>query len=198
MKKDKQLLIIFYRNPELGKVKSRLAETIGEERALAIYLLMAAHARKISLSIPVDKIVYYSEFIDSEDNWSNLIFQKRLQHGSHLGEKMKHAFEESFNSDYESVCIIGTDCMELTEDILMKAFETLKHNDAVIGPAVDGGYYLLGMNQFIPDLFNNKKWSTSSVCGDTIQDLKRLHCSYQLLPALHDIDKESDLPQQLR
>jgi uncharacterized protein len=197
MKKGKQLLIIFYRNPELGKVKRRLAATIGEERALAIYLLMSAHARKISLSIPVDKIVYYSEFIDSEDNWLNHDFQKQLQQGSDLGEKMKHAFEQSFNSGYESVCIIGTDCMELTEDILMKAFETLKHNDAVIGPAVDGGYYLLGMNQFIPDLFNNKKWSTSSVCGDTMDDLNRLDCSYQLLPTLHDVDKESDLPQHL-
>ncbi len=198
MNKDKLLLIIFYRNPELGKVKNRLAVTVGVERALAIYLLMAAHARNISLPIPVDKTVYYSEFIDSEDNWLNHDFHKRLQHGSDLGEKMKHAFEESFNSGYESVCIIGTDCLELTENIVMAAFETLKHNDTVIGPAVDGGYYLLGMNRSIPDLFNNKTWSTSSVCDDTIQDLKRLRYTYQLLPTLHDVDMESDLPPHLR
>lgn len=198
MNKDNQLLIVFYRNPELGKVKNRLAATVGEERALAIYLLMAAHARKISLSMPVDRVVYYSEFSDSEDNWLNCDFQKRLQHGSDLGEKMKNAFEESFNSGYESVCIIGTDCLELTEDILFMAFDTLKHRDAVIGPAADGGYYLLGMNRFVPELFNNKNWSTSSVCGDTIQDLKHLHCSYHVLPTLHDVDHESDLPQYLR
>jgi rSAM/selenodomain-associated transferase 1 len=197
MNKDKQLLIIFYRNPELGKVKSRLAATVGEERALAIYLLMATHARNISLSIPMDKIVYYSAFIDSEDNWLNRDFQKRLQHGSDLGEKMKNAFEESFNSGYESVCIIGTDCLQLTEDILIMAFDTLKQHDAVVGPAADGGYYLLGMNRFVPELFNNKTWSTSSVCGDTIQDLKSLHCSYYLLPTLHDVDQESDLPPYL-
>ena len=198
MRKDKQLLILFYRNPELGKVKSRLAAAVGEERALAIYLLMAAHTRKISLSIPVVKIIYYSEFIDSDDHWLNDNFRKQLQQGSNLGEKMKQAFEEGFNSGYESVCIIGTDCLELTEDFLVKSFETLQHSNAVIGPAADGGYYLLGMSKFIPELFNDKNWSTSSVCDDTIQDLKRLHCSYHLLPTLQDVDRESDLPQYLR
>jgi rSAM/selenodomain-associated transferase 1 len=194
----KRLLIIFYRNPELGKVKHRLAVTIGEERALAIYLLMAAHARRISLAVPVDKVVYYSEFIDSEDNWLNQDFQKRLQRGGDLGEKMKQAFEESFKSGYESVCIIGTDCLELTENILQEAFDALKHKDAVIGPAADGGYYLLGMNRFISNVFDNKKWSSSSVCSDTIRDLNHLHCSYHVLPTLHDVDNESDLPLQLR
>jgi len=198
MNKDKRLLIIFYRNPELGKVKSRLAATVGEERALAIYLLMAAHARKICIPIPVDKTVYYSEFIDLEDNWSNQDFKKRLQHGSDLGEKMKQAFDESFNSGYESVCIIGTDCLELAEDILVNAFQILQHKDAVIGPAVDGGYYLLGMTRYTPLLFNNKGWSTSSVCKDTIEDLRQLQYNYQLLPTLHDVDKESDLPIHLR
>lgn len=198
MNKEKNLLIIFYRNPELGKVKSRLAVTIGEERALAIYLLMAAHARTTALTIPVDKVVYYSRFIDTEDNWSNSDFQKRLQHGEDLGEKMKHAFEESFSVGYESVCIIGTDCLELTKDILKEAFESLKHQDAVIGPAADGGYYLLGMNRMIPELFDNKKWSTSTVCENTIEDLKLLQRNHHLLPVLHDVDSESDLPPHMR
>jgi len=198
MNKKKNLLIIFYRNPELGKVKSRLAVTIGEERALAIYLLMAAHARTTALTIPVDKVVYYSRFIDTEDNWLNSDFQKRLQYGEDLGAKMKNGFEESFSAGYESVCIIGTDCLELTNDILKEAFESLKRHDAVVGPAVDGGYYLLGMNKMIPELFNNKKWSTSTVRDDTIEDLKLLQCSYHLLPVLHDVDRESDLPPELR
>jgi len=198
MNKYKRLLIIFYRNPELGKVKSRLAATVGEERALALYLFMADHARKISMTVPVDRVVYYSEFVDLEDNWLNSDFQKRLQHGENLGEKMKHAFEESFNSGYECVCIIGTDCLELTENILRDAFDCLIHNDTVIGPAADGGYYLLGMNRFIPEVFDNKVWSTSSVCGDTIEDIKGRHCSYHLLPTLKDVDNESDLPLSLR
>lgn len=198
MGKSKRLLIIFYRNPELGKVKSRLAATIGEERALAIYLLMAAHTRSIALLTQVDRMVYYSEFTDTEDSWGNKDFQKRLQAGADLGEKMKNAFEESFRSGYDSVCIIGTDCLELTESILKKAYEILDREDAVVGPAADGGYYLLGLNRFIPELFSNKKWSTGSVCGDTTEDLKRLHCSYQVLPVLRDIDHEVDLPTHLR
>lgn len=194
----KQLLIIFYRNPELGKVKSRLAVTMGEERALAIYLLMAAHTRNVSLTVPVDRVVYYSGYIDTEDNWPNGDFRKKLQRGDDLGEKMKRAFEESFNAGYESVCIIGTDCLELTDRILLDAFEALKQQNAVIGPAADGGYYLLGMRQFIPELFHNKEWSTCSVCQDTIRDVERLGHSYRLLPILHDIDSETDLPLQLR
>ncbi len=193
----KRLLIIFYRNPEFGRVKSRLAVTIGEDRALAIYLYMAAHARTVSSLVSVDRVVYYSSFIDREDNWSNDTFAKRLQCGEDLGERMKHAFEESFNSGYDSICIIGTDCLEITEEILTEAFEALDRHDAVIGPAVDGGYYLLGMNKFIPELFDNKQWSTSSVGKATIDDLKRLSYSYQLLPQLRDIDTESDLPQYL-
>ncbi len=198
MSKHKRLLIIFYRNPELGKVKSRLAATVGEERALALYLFMADHARKTSVTVPVDRVVYYSEYIDSEDHWLNSDFQKRLQHGADLGEKMRYAFEESFNSGYESVCIIGTDCLELTANILVDAFESLTHHDSVIGPAADGGYYLLGMNRFIPEVFENKRWSTNSVCEDTTDDLKRLHYSCHLLPTLHDIDNEADLPLHLR
>ncbi len=194
----KPLLIIFYRNPELGKVKSRLAVTVGEERALAIYLLMAAHTRTISLSIPFDKVVYYSRFIDREDNWPNGDFQKRLQQGEDLGERMKHAFEESFQLGYDSVCIVGTDCLELTEKILITAFEAMTNQDAVVGPAVDGGYYLLGMTRFIPELFFKKKWSTDSVCHDTITDLEHLHFRYRLLQQLHDVDSENDLPQHLR
>ena len=78
------------------------------------------------------------------------------------------------------------------------SFEILKTKDAVIGPAVDGGYYLLGMKRFIPELFSLKKWSTSTVCSDTIHDLERLQRTYTLLPMLSDIDTEADLPTQLR
>jgi glycosyltransferase A (GT-A) superfamily protein (DUF2064 family) len=88
--------------------------------------------------------------------------------------------------------------MELTTGILNDAFTMLKGNDAVIGPAVDGGYYLLGMNRFIPELFSHKRWSTNTVCSDTIRDLEGLQSTYTLLPMLSDIDTEADLPQQLR
>lgn len=195
MKTD--LLIIFYRNPELGKVKTRLAATAGEERALAIYLKLAAYTREVAVQTTCDRVVYYSDFIDTEDSWSNNQFKKRLQTGESLGERMMQAFADSFDLGYKRVCIIGTDCLELTSDILKEAFEVLRQKDSVIGPAYDGGYYLLGMNRFIPELFQDKSWSTDTVCSDTLDDLRHLQCSFKLLTTLHDIDNESDLPLQL-
>lgn len=196
MKTD--LLIIFYRNPEFGKVKSRLAATVGEERALAIYLKLASFTCAVTSVINCDRVVYYSEFIDREDNWPNDDYFKHLQNGDDLGSKMMHAFETAFSQGYKHVCIIGTDCLELTSDILKEAFEVLKSKDVVIGPAYDGGYYLLGMNRLITTVFTNKNWSTNTVYSDTIDDLKHYRFSYGILPTLSDVDNESDLPQQLR
>jgi hypothetical protein len=190
----KSLLIIFYRNPELGKVKTRLAKTIGDEKALAIYFTLASHTRKITEELIVDKIVYYSDFIDTEDTWPNTVFKKQLQQGYVLGEKMLYAFEEGFRKGYQHICIIGTDCLELEAEIIAQAFEQLTSYDAVLGPAKDGGYYLLGMNQLIHEVFRNKEWSTDSVAASTILDFKNKNLSYSLLTTLTDVDEEPDLP----
>lgn len=194
MKSD--LLIIFYRNPELGKVKTRLAATAGEEKALAIYLKLASHTREVALQTACDRVVYYSDFIDTEDSWSNDQFKKSLQTGESLGERMKQAFANSFDAGYKRVCIIGTDCPGLTTQIINESFVKLKSNDVVIGPATDGGYYLLGMENFWPTLFENKAWSTDSVLSQTVQDAKQLNLLNFLLPTLTDVDEEKDLPTQ--
>lgn len=190
----KKLLIIFYRNPELGKVKTRLAKTIGNEKALSIYLKLANHTRVITQDLQVDKVVYYSHFIDTEDAWPNQLYKKKLQSGEDLGEKMLHAFEEGFQNGYQKICIIGTDCFELNSFIVSKAFAQLKKEDAVLGPAKDGGYYLLGMNQLLKEVFQNKEWSTDSVASSTLQDFKNKNVSCSLLPELTDVDEEKDLP----
>ena len=173
MKHGKRLLIIFYRNPELGKVKTRLAATVGEEKALAIYLMMASHTKTIAEQVTTDKVIYYTDFIDREDNWPNEKFDKKLQHGSDLGERMSSAFANGFSAGFERICIVGTDCFELTAEIIAEAFHELEQTEVVIGPAKDGGYYLLGMTNLLPHLFKNKKWSTNTVCADTINDLNK-------------------------
>jgi rSAM/selenodomain-associated transferase 1 len=190
----KNLLIIFYRNPELRKVKTRLAKTLGDEKALAIYLKLSSHTRAITENLATDKVVYYSNYVDTEDVWPNTTFQKKLQNGNDLGEKMNNAFVEGFQSGYERVCIIGTDCFELSRDIIKQAFDQLHTNDAVIGPAKDGGYYLLGMKKHMPELFRNKMWSTDTVATDTIQNLKDLNITFAQLVVLSDVDEEKDLP----
>ncbi len=191
---SKNLLIIFYRNPELGKVKTRLAKTLGDEKALAIYLKLSSHTRAITENLAIDKVIYYSNFVDTEDAWPNTTFQKKLQNGNDLGEKMNNAFVEGFQSGYERVCIIGTDCLELSKDIIQQAFDQLVCYDAVIGPAKDGGYYLLGMKKPMPELFKNKAWSSDTVATDTIQNFKVLSLSYAQLAVLTDVDEEKDLP----
>ncbi|HMG93958.1 MAG TPA: TIGR04282 family arsenosugar biosynthesis glycosyltransferase [Chryseolinea sp.] len=195
---SKQLLIIFYRNPQLGKVKTRLAAELGDSQALAIYLYLASYTRTITETITVDKVVFYSDYIDNEDNWSNSGYLKHIQEGSDLGDKMRNAFKYGFDKGYNSICIIGTDCFELSSSIISNAFEALTVSDAVIGPAKDGGYYLLGMNSLHEQLFRNKSWSTNSVFKDTLGDFKAAAIKFYELPELSDIDKASDLPRELR
>ncbi len=192
---SKNLLIIFYRNPQLGKVKTRLAKTLGDEKALVIYLHLSSHTRAITENLMVDKVIYYSNFVDTEDAWTNSIFQKKVQTGNDLGEKMQNAFATEFNNGYEKIIVIGTDCLELTNGIIQQGFDCLKKYDAVIGPAKDGGYYLLGMKKLAPELFINKKWSSDTVASDTINDLTRLGHNFTQLPQLSDVDEEQDLPR---
>lgn len=195
---DNSLLIIFYRNPEIGKVKTRLAATLGDSAALAIYLYLVAHTKSITKNLPVDKAVYYSHYVDTEDNWQNDVYQKYFQTGEDLGERMANAFMRGFQAGYRSICIIGTDCPELTSATVEEAFARLHSNDTVIGPAKDGGYYLLGMKTYHPALFINKLWSTNSVCEATIHDFKTLGLNYHELPVLADVDEERDLSGELR
>lgn len=193
--KANKLLIIFYRNPELGKVKTRLAVTVGDTRALAIYKKLAEHTCKIATEVRLDRVVYYSHFVDVADDWRPEHFEKTLQQGETLGDKMSNAFKNSFEYGYQSVCIIGTDCLELTSDVIEQAFASLETSDAVIGPAKDGGYYLVGMKKYTPALFLNKQWSTSSVAQHTIEDFEKLKLNYYRLPVLSDVDYAEDLPE---
>ncbi|MBF8962915.1 TIGR04282 family arsenosugar biosynthesis glycosyltransferase [Pontibacter sp. FD36] len=193
---EKNLLMLFVRNPELGKVKTRLAASVGPETALDIYLHLLRHTRDITQHLPMDKVVYYSEKVEQDDLWPTRHYQKKLQHSEgDLGEKMKLAFEAAFAEGYTSVVIIGSDCPQLTSDIISQAFEELKTHEVVIGPALDGGYYLLGMKHLHSAFFENKRWSTEHVFPDTLYDIERLHLSHTLLPYLSDVDKLEDLQE---
>lgn len=194
----KNALIIFYRNPELGKVKTRLAAKTGDEKALAIYLHLASHTREITEILTLDKVVFYSDYIDTEDGWSNSGYHKQLQQGADLGARMFNAFRWAFGSGYSSACIIGTDCLELTSEKILRAFEALEVYDVVVGPAKDGGCYLLGLNKLHEPLFVNKEWGSYTVFSDTLEDLENLKLEYKLLPILTDIDELSDLPKKFK
>ncbi len=190
---NRNLLIILTKNPVLGKAKTRLASTIGAQKALEIYKLLLEKTRNEASKTKSDKVVYYSDFIDKTDLWSNNDFQKKLQPEGGLGHKISSAFKEGFAAGYENICIIGSDCYDLTSEHLESAFDLLETHQAVLGPAVDGGYYLLGLTKYTPELFTNKDWSTDSVASDTISDFQQLGMSYNLLVQLNDVDTEADL-----
>jgi len=189
---DKKALIIFVRKPEPGKVKTRLASSVGEQKALSIYRELLQHTHTVTITVNADKFVFYSDSIQPDDIWSEPTFTKKLQGKDDLGSKMKEAFSILFTEGYKRVVIIGSDCFELSTEIIEQAFELLEQKEVVIGPASDGGYYLLGMKKLYPYIFENKQWSTENVFEQTVNDLQRENISYSELITLTDVDTEED------
>lgn len=187
----KNLLLVFTRNPELGKVKTRLAKTVGNATALKIYIFLLERTRDIAVKVAADKAVYYSVKIRENDIWDASIFQKHQQVGEDLGIRMLHAFKNGFKAGYEKVMIIGSDLYDLTAETIENAFSVLEKNEVVIGPAEDGGYYLLGMNSLEEKVFKNKDWGTETVRKDTLEDLKDKKVF--LLGQLNDVDVFEDI-----
>lgn len=188
---NKNLLMIFTRNPELGKVKTRLAASIGDQSALDIYKFLLQKTKDVTKNLQCDKAIYYSVKIRENDIWGVETYQKHQQQGEDLGERMQNAFQNAFDKGYKKVVIIGSDLFDLTEDHINEAFKKLDINDTVIGPAEDGGYYLLGLKKMFPSIFKNKAWGTSSVRKDTLKDLEKV--SVHLLTTLNDVDIFDDI-----
>ena len=184
-------LIIFTRNPELGKVKTRLAKTIGNEKALKVYQELLLHTKSVSQNLDCDKFVFYDQNIILNDIWSDEIYSKKLQSGIDLGERMQNAFQELFDEGYKNCIIVGSDLFDLEAKIIDEAFQKMEKNEIVIGPSEDGGYYLLGFKKVIPEIFQNKNWGTETVLADTLKDLENK--SVESLVTLNDIDTFEDL-----
>lgn len=187
----KQALLIFIRNPELGKVKTRLARDLGNEEALRIYRELLTHTRRVAESVPANRYLYYSDFIDEQDEWSAGQFRKLLQPQGDLGERMLSAFELALDEN-DTAVIVGSDCPGLNTGLLQTAFEQLQNHDFVIGPALDGGYYLLGMQKVYPGVFLDMTWSTANVFRETTRRIEALGATYFTLPPLSDIDYAED------
>ena len=188
------LLLIFVKHPEPGKVKTRLAASIGHDRAVGIYRELLFYTRRVTQALSVSKVVYYGNIVPKEDLWSEAGYTRKLQSGADLGLRMQQAFSWGFSAGFERIVIIGSDCAHLTTGLLEDAFSRLHADQAVMGPATDGGYYLLGMNTLIPGIFSDKHWSTDTVFAATVRDLERADASYSLLPTLSDVDTIEDIP----
>ena len=106
---------------------------------------------------------------------------------------MRNAFSDAFENSYDKICLIGSDILELTDEIIVRAFDHLDTHDIVLGPSLDGGYYLIGMKSPVSHVFENKKWGTGEVLKATLNDINKMSLKYSLLPILNDIDEIEDI-----
>ena len=189
----KKLLMIFVKNAIAGRVKTRLAADIGEDKALEIYLKLLHHTLEVAASTDASREVWYSDYTENNDGVDETTFTKKLQQGDYLGDRMKYAFKEAFDAGYNKVVIIGSDCPGLSIEILDEAFQKLDGKDVVFGPSEDGGYYLLGMSEYEPALFERVAWSTGSVLSQSLDNAGKNLRSVAILRELNDIDTVEDL-----
>ena len=187
-------LIILFKNPILGRAKTRLAKDIGDEAALEIYQNLLSITKETTSSVEALKLLFYSDFIDTEDDWRMGKIEKQLQSKGDLGQRMETALEYAFEKA-QHVLIMGSDCPEITPDLINHAFDVLNHSDIVIGPSEDGGYYLLGMQKWLPELVRDKPWSTDEVLMLTLSQAIEMGNRTYLLPPLNDIDTLEDWNQ---
>lgn len=187
----KSILIVFAKTPILGNVKSRLADELGEIKTLWVYKQLLKKTKIAIQSIQQNVVVYYSG--DKTDFFDQLFLncKKHPQEGIDLGERMANAISTEFEKGFNQIIIIGTDMWDLNQENIEKAFKVLNNSDIVIGPASDGGYYLLGIKKMIPDIFQNKKWGSQTVLKETLKDLKNYKVSF--LKEKNDIDLLEDL-----
>lgn len=185
-------LIIFQKNAIVGKVKTRLAATVGDERAFEIYNWLTSYTHQVARGIKVDKFIFYSDFIPDQAADEHPGYRFEIQSGADLGERMENAFSVLFAGGYSNVVIIGTDCPDLKVSDLTSAFLILGQNDLVFGPARDGGYYLLGMRRFFPELFREIPWSTPRVLELTLDIADSSRMDYEFLKIHSDVDTFED------
>lgn len=182
------LLIMFVRNSISRKVKTRLAEELGDDSALDIYIRMLEHLQRTTIDLPFDKAVYYSDFIETSDIFDSGHYDKFLQSGENRGERMHNAFSHAFDAGYKRVVMVCSDCFEISRSHIIDAFESLRDTDTVLGPSTDGNYYLIGMRKFLPLLFINKVWDGENIFLDTMLDLRKNNISFRLLETLSDME----------
>jgi len=195
---NNQQLIIFTRYPEPGKTKTRLIPALGAEGAANLQFQMTeatmTKAQKLSnmMSLLVE-IRFAGGNLQLMKNWLGADLKYEEQGKGDLGERITRAFASAFEQGINSVVVIGTDCPSLSTEIMLEAFTKLTESDVIIGPATDGGYYLIGLKKIIPELFQGINWGTSEVLSKTVATAENLNLVIDYLPELSDIDRPEDL-----
>ncbi len=188
------MLIIFTRYPRPGQAKTRLIPSLGPEGAARLQIAMTEHSLGQARGLKRPIAIYYTNGEERElRDWLGKDLRYQVQGAGDLGAKMLGAFWDSLGEGTGAAVIIGTDCPSIDTQLLAQTFEALQTSDLVLGPALDGGYYLIGLRRLVPELFENIAWSTDRVLSQTLAIAKRLNLSFYLLPELPDIDRPEDL-----
>lgn len=183
-------LLILAKRPALGKAKTRLAATVGAENALEIYHILLNKTIELASLPGVQAFFCLSGDEDCALPPNSIEFE---QSNGDLGHRMEKAFQHVFDLVNEPVIMIGSDCFDLNEEHLKRAEEALKENDLVFGPSEDGGYYLIGMKKFIPEVLQDMPWSTEQLLDVTRSKAEELGFGYSMLEVLNDIDTFADM-----
>jgi rSAM/selenodomain-associated transferase 2/rSAM/selenodomain-associated transferase 1 len=196
---NRKKLIVFTRYPEPGKTKTRLIGVLGAQGAAEVHRQMAEHAVSVARRLRALTGIDIEIRFDGSDEsrmcgWlgNDLTYAEQL--GSNLGERMDNAFKDGFDQGCDRIVLMGSDCPDLTEDILNAAFLALEDHSVVVGPAADGGYYLVGLKQRVSPVFHGISWGTEAVFKETQQVLFSNGLSCAVLEQLRDVDTPADLP----
>jgi hypothetical protein len=190
-------ILVFLRVPELGKVKTRLARRLGDRAALHLYRLfvLAELETLVTVTTSVKICFHPADGRARLESWLGPGFDYWPQAGRRLGERMAAAFTRAFQAGAERVVLMGTDIPDLPARIPREALRALRRYPAVIGPSIDGGYYLIGLARqgFIPALFGNLPWGTATVLSETYRIFEKNAVPVHCLPEWQDIDDYEDL-----
>jgi len=184
----KKLLIVLARNPLKGRVKTRLARDIGDDQALKAYRILLQHTVTIATTSESDTALFHSEPDPPPAAFIPERGRTFCQTGNDLGERINNAFITGFSQGYQHIVLIGSDCLDIRPSHIKQAFALLDTHAAVIGPSLDGGFYLVGLTTPVPKLFLQRTWSHEKVLEETIARLEALELRFTLMDTLADID----------
>jgi len=186
---------IFVKAPVSGAVKTRLVPPLSADEARALHEALAAEVFRRAGRLPkVAVTVFYAgatpgSLVSTLPERADIVPQE----GADLGARLRAAFDRLLAGDARSAVIIGSDSPDLPVAILKRAFQRLKHHDVVLGPSVDGGYYLIGLRRALPALFEGVHWGTDAVFAQTLDAVARAGASLALLPIWYDVDDAASL-----
>jgi uncharacterized protein len=197
---ETERLLIFTRYPEAGRTKTRLIPALGAEGAAQLQRQMTEHTiAQVQAEFDRSIQIWFTggssltETLQQMQSWLGATFDYQPQGAGDLGARLAAAFQTAFGAGMQRVVAIGTDCPQLSGEILEQAFQALHQHELVLGAATDGGYYLIGLSRFVPKLFVEIAWGTETVYRQTVAIARQFDLSIADLPPLTDVDRPEDL-----